>query len=120
MQLKIITQDGIKELKDLKVGELVLCEDTLFHPVKSIVVLSMNGEFARLSNGVSFSFHNRFRIKTSKGFKYPELYDVLPISKKLTPIITSVKPRMEIRFFYDIMVEGNLISPEKVVFRFGD
>ena len=120
MQLKIISKTGVKELKDLQIGELVLCEDGKFYPVKSIAVVSVNGDYLRMSNGISFSSHNRLRIKTEKGFKYPELWDVIPISKKLTPIVTSIKPRMEIKFFYDIMVEGNLVSPENIVFRFGD
>jgi hypothetical protein len=120
MQLKITSKTGIKELKDLQIGELVLCEDGKFYPVQSIAVVSMNGDYLRMSNGVSFSLHSRFRIKTEKGFKYPELWDVIPISKKLTPIVTSIKPRVEIKFFYDIMIEGNLVSPENIVFRFGD
>lgn len=120
MQLKIHTKDGIKEIKDLQVGELVLCEGEIFLPVKSIMVIAETGDYVRTSNGVSFNSHSRLRIKTDKGFKYPELWDVMPVSKKLTPIITSVRPRPDVRFFYDIMVEGNLISPENIIFRFGD
>lgn len=120
MQLKILTKDGEKEIKDLQVGELVLCEGNVFLPVKSIMVIAETGDYVRLSNNVGFNSHSRLRIKTDKGFKYPELWDLLPISKNLTPIVVSVNPRPDIRFFYDIMIEGNLISPDNVVFRFGD
>lgn len=120
MQLKVITKDGDIDPSQVKIGDLLLCDDGIFHPVLSIAVMASPGYYLRLSNNISFNIHPRIKIKTESGFKYPELWDTVLIDKNLTPMVTSVKEQVDVRFFYDILIQGNLVSPEKIIFRFGD
>ena len=120
MELRVITKDGSKYLRYLSVGELVLCDDKNYYPIKHIAVISDYGYSIRLSNNTCFNTHFRIRIKTEKGFKFPELWDCIPFNKKLVPMVTKLNLRIEKKFFYDIMIDGNMVSPEGIVFRFGD
>lgn len=120
MELRVITKDGNKHLRNLKVGELVLCDDNNFYPIRHIAVISDMGYSIRLSNNMSFNTHDRLRIKTEKGFKFPELWDSIPLSKKLIPMVTRIILRDRIKFFYDILIDRNMVSPEGIIFKFGD
>ena len=120
MELRVISKDGIKCIRNLKIGELILCESNVFMPIKSILVIASSGSCVRLSDNFKFNIHPRLRIKTSSGFKYPEIWDTVPISKNFTPMVTSVNDLVDIRIFYDILIDGNILSPEGIVFKFGD
>lgn len=120
MQLRVITKEGVTPLKDLKIGTEVLCEDRNFYPVKNIAVIAHNGYFVKISTAFAFHVSPRTKIKTQSGFKFPEIYDTILIDKKLTPSIIQVSDSENVKFFYDIFIDGNMISPEGIVFRFLD
>jgi hypothetical protein len=120
MQLKVITKDGSKHLKDLQVGELILCEGGQYLPVKSIMVISGNPILIRTSDNSQFHVTKRMVLKTDKGFKYPELWDTLIINQDITPMIVHLKIVDRIEFFYDILVDGNIVTPHGVIFRYSE
>jgi hypothetical protein len=120
MELKVITKDGNKHLRKLKIGDLVLCDDGNFYPIKHVAVMVDTGFFIRFSNNISFNTHSRLRIKSVSGFKFPELWDSVYITRRLQPMVTQLKIRTTLKFFYDIMIDGNMVSPDGIVFRFGD
>lgn len=120
MQLKIRTPNSIKNISELVVGDLVLCEDGVYLPVKSIFMISCKPKFIRTSNNLFFYIPERIKIKTSTGFKSPELWDVLDINDAITPMITTLKIIDRVMFFYDILVEGNIVSPEGLIFKYAD
>lgn len=118
MQLQVTTKEGRKYLNDVVIGELILCEDGQYYPIKNILITSCYPIFARLSNGISFYASIRMNIKTNKGFKTPELWDVIEISKDLTPQIVNLRNIDRIMFFHDILVDGNIITPDGLVFSY--
>jgi hypothetical protein len=120
MQLKVITKDGITYLRDLKIGTNVLCEDGKSYPVKNIAVLSQNGYYLKISSAFGFHIPSRLKIKTESGFKFPEVYDILPIDKDFTPSVIAIVESTNLKFYYDILIDGNMISPEGIVFKFSD
>lgn len=120
MQIRVITDKDIKLLNETSVGELLLCEDGNFYPIKSILITSEYGLSVRTSNYLQFTISKRCLIKTSVGFKRPKMWDTLEISETLKPIITKVTIIDDIQFFYDILIEKNPITPEGVVFKFGE
>jgi hypothetical protein len=125
MQLQVITPDGIRFLHDLQVGSLVLCDIGEYLPVKSIAVTVDFATYIRLSDAVGFDVSSRTKVlvllpDATPVFKFPELYDVLPTSIKYQPQIVQSAKTKTIRFLYDILIDGNMISPEGVIFKFGD
>lgn len=121
MQLRVISPESNKKLNELKIGDLILCEDLKYYPVKSILLTAGVCRFFRLSNNVSFHLSERAKIKTEKGFKIPELYDtIVLIGSEITPQITVVEKSKYVLFCHDILVEGNIVSPEGIVFRYSD
>jgi hypothetical protein len=124
MQLRVITPDGIRFLHDLQVGSLVMCDIGEYLPVKSIAVTVDFATYIRLSNAVGFDVNQRTQILTStenmREFKFPELYDELPISTNFIPKVVQSAKTKTIRFLYDILIDGNMVSPEGVIFKFGD
>jgi len=120
MQLRVIEDGKIKKLKDLKVGDLILCEGDIYLPVKSIVVISDTPIYCRASNNLTFHISTRTRIKTLEGFKIPELWDHIFINEDLTPVITTCTLIDRVMFFYDILIDGNIKSPEGIVFKYSD
>lgn len=120
MQLKVITKDGITSLKDLKIGTNVLCEDGNAYPVRNIAVIAHTGYYIKISSAFSFHIPPRLKIKTQNGFKFPDVYDIIPISKDFSPSVIQVSESMDIKFYYDILIDGNMISPEGIIFTFSD
>jgi hypothetical protein len=114
----ILENNYTKNVDNLEVGDLVLCEDGYYYPVKSVLVTSGYPLFCRLSNGLTYYIPERMFIKTIKGFKKPELWDIIPIDKTLTPQIVSVTNIEKIMFFRDILIDGNMITPEGVIFKY--
>lgn len=120
MLLKVISDQGVKRLGELKVGDLLLCEGKIYYPIKNIVMISDYPIYFRTSNGLSGHLSKRMKIKTEKGFKTPEIWDVLQLNDTVTPMITSVKLGDSIGFFYDILIEGNIVSSDGIIFRYSD
>lgn len=120
MQIRVVTDSEIKVINKVAVGDLLLCDDGIFRPVKSILITCEHGTSFRLSNNLQFTVPKRFRIKTDKGFKYPEMWDCVPLQENLKPIVTNIKTPLYFHFLYDILIDGNLISPEGVIFKFGE
>ena len=60
------------------------------------------------------------QLKTIEGFKVPELWDLLYINDSLTPMITKSQLLDRIMIFRDILIDGNMITPEGIVFRYSD
>lgn len=120
MQLRAIENGKIKKLKDLRVGDLILCEGDIYLPIKSIVIVSCYPLYYRLSNNVTFHISNRTKIKTTDGFKTPELWDNIVIAEELTPSATTCTLLDRIMFFHDILIDGNIKSPEGIVFKYSD
>lgn len=120
MQLRVITKDGITPLKNLKVGTNVLCDDGKSYPVKSILLIVHTGYFVKISTSFFFYVSPRTKIKTKNGIKFLELYDTLFIDANLTPSVIQINPSTTIKFYYDILIDGNMISPEGIVFNFSD
>lgn len=120
VQLRVITTDGIKLLKDLRIGDLVKCDTGDFLPVKSVLFTRKRCDFIRFSNGVGFYINNRTKLKSTNGFKYPEVYDDILISEDLIPCVTDIKRTKTPRLLCDILIDGNMVTPEGFVFRFGE
>jgi hypothetical protein len=119
MNLKVATAQGkYLDLPKLKVGDEVLCEDGKYYPVRSIAVFAMKPDIIRLTNFTWFYAVPRLLVKTSTGFKYPERYDVIPINKDLKPMVFFIRDTDEVRFCYDILIDGNMVSLDGVVFKF--
>lgn len=77
--------------------------------------------FYRLSNNINFNLSERAQIKTLEGFKTPELYDKLHlVGSEITPSIVTISISKSILYFYDILIDGNIVSPEGIVFKYGD
>lgn len=110
----------IKKLKDLQVGDRVLCDCGQFYPIKNIVTISCYPSFCRLSNGFNFYVPKRMKIKTKTGFKQLELWDIVEINKDLTPQVISFKNIDRLMFFHDILIDGNMITPEGIVFKYSN
>lgn len=100
------------------IGDKVLCEDGKYYPVKNILITSGYPTFCRLSNGFNFYIPKRMVLKTVKGFKHPELWDIVEINKELTPQVVTLKNIDRIMFFHDILIDGNMITPEGIVFKY--
>lgn len=120
MQLKVITKDGVTPLKDLRIGTNVLCEDGKSYPVRNIAVVAHRGYYIKISSAFGFHIHSRFKIKTENGFKFPEVYDIIPIDKDFTPSVIATVESTDVKFYYDIHIDGNMISPEGIVFKFSE
>lgn len=121
MNLYLTLEDKtIRKLEELKIGDKILCEDGVFYPVKNIFMISEYPTFCRLSNGYILYLPKRMMLKTSTGFKHPELWDVIEITKELTPQVTTIKNLDRIMFFHDILIDGNMITPEGIVFKYGN
>jgi hypothetical protein len=54
------------------------------------------------------------------GFKLPELWDIIPITREFEPSITTCQISQKDIIFYDLLIDGNIISPEGIVFKYGD
>jgi hypothetical protein len=120
MQLRVVGIHENKFLKDLKIGDLVLCEGGSYLPIKNVVVTTGQVIFYQLSNKVQFHIGSRVRIKTTNGFKTPELWDTVYINESLTPVVINTSISTKILFFHDILIDGNMLSPEGIVFRYGE
>lgn len=120
MQLKVVSLEEIKHLKDVKIGDMLLCEGNVFMPVKNVIVISGYPTFFRTSNNLAFHLSPRIQLKTEKGFKSPELWDVLLINENLTPMLTTVNLIERTTFFYDILIDGNIVSPDGIIFRYSN
>jgi hypothetical protein len=84
------------------------------------VVISSYPTFIRLSNGTSYYIPERVRLKTSKGFKAPELWDVLEYNSDLTPQVINIRKIDRVMFFRDILIDGNMVAVEGLVFKYSD
>jgi|688.fasta_scaffold437730_2 hypothetical protein len=120
MQLRVIENGKIKKLNDVKVGDLLLCEGGVYFPVKSIMIVSCYPMYYRASNNITFHMSTRTKIRTTDGFKIPELWDNIFVTEELTPTITTCTLLDRIMFFHDILIDGNLQSPEGIVFKYSD
>jgi len=119
MNFYVTLQDqSVKKLEDLQIGDMVLCDDDKFHEVKNIFVVSSYPLFCRLSNGWSYYFPERMQIKTIHGFKKPELWDILDIGRDVTPQIINIRNIEKVMMFYDILIDGNIVTPEGTVFKY--
>lgn len=119
MNLKVATAQGkYVDLPQLQVGDEVLCEDGKYYPVKSIAVFAIKPDIIRLTNFTWFYAIPRLQVKTTKGFKYPARYDVIPIDENLKPMVFSVRYTDNVRFCYDILIDGNMVSRDGIVFKF--
>lgn len=116
--MKLITKRGILPLRSLKVGDLVLC-DTQFMPVKSILMYFGLRYTIRLSTGDYISISSRVKVKTKKGFKFPEERDIVLISDTLQPIVGGVGHTKFPVILYDILVDGDIVTAEGPTVRFG-
>lgn len=119
MQLKVILRDKIKYLKDVEVGDEILCDDKIFRPVKSKLLVATYGIFYRLSNGLEFHIYDRILIKTPKGFCLPKLWDSVYIDKKNEPMVVRCENTQNIIIIYDILVDGNILSPDGIIIKYG-
>lgn len=119
MNFYLITPDNsLKKLDSLKIGDSILCEDGNYYPVKNILITASYSTFCRLSNGLAMYIPKRMALKTTKGFKHPELWDVIEINKTLTPQIISLKKIDRIMFFHDILIDGNMVTSEGIIFNY--
>lgn len=120
MELRVVGKDRNYKLNQLKIGDLIKCEGDVFLPVKSILVIFCYGHSIHLSNRTKFTASPNLRIKTTEGIKIPEVGDIIRISKKLTPQVIKCVKSKRFKLFYDILIDGNIISPDGIIYRFGD
>ena len=108
----------LKKLEDVCVGDVVLCDDGTFKPIKNILVISSYPDFIRFSDGCSYYISHRMKIKTLTGFKNPQLWDIVELSGGYTPQIVGIKKIENVMFFRDILIDGNPITPDGLVFQY--
>jgi hypothetical protein len=120
MHLLVKLPNEYKKISELEVGDTVLCDGGEYLPVKNIVYISCKPTFCRTSNNLRMYLSERMQLKTAKGFKHPELWDVLPLSEELTPMLTTVKILDRVMIFRDILIDGNMVTVDGVVFRYFD
>ena len=120
MHLLVKLPDEYKKIDDLEVGDLVLCDNGEYLPIKSIVYISCHPKFCATSDNKRFTLSSRVQIKTTEGFKSPELWDIIPISDDFMPMFTYVNVLDKVSIFCDILVDGNMVTPEGIVFRYSD
>lgn len=118
MQLKVISKEGIKFLKDVEVGDKLLCDNGKYLPVKSKYLIITHGIYFKLSNGITFHIYPRIKVKTLDGMKIPELWDTLYIDKKLQPVVVLCQLSEKKMIIYDILIDGNVVSPEGIIFSY--
>lgn len=119
MQLKVIHKDKAVPVRDLKIGDLIMCVDG-YKPIKSKFLISTIAVFYRLSNGTEFHSYDRILIKTNKGFKVPELWDTIDIDKTLQPVVVHKEFSQNIIVICDILIDGSIISPEGIIMKYGN
>jgi hypothetical protein len=120
MYLLVKLPDEYRKIDDLQVGDLVLCDNGEYMPIKSIVYISCRPKFCIMSNNKRFTISSRLQIKTVNGFKSPELWDIIDISEEFMPMFTYVNTLDKILIFRDILIDGNMVTPEGIVFRYSD
>jgi hypothetical protein len=120
MQLKAVLKDKVVPLNEIQIGDYLLCDDGHYKPVRSKLLLATHGIFYRLSNGVEFHIYSRVKVKTKNGFKLPELWDEIPISKREIPLVVLQEESQKIMIICDILIDGNIVSSEGIVIKFGD
>ncbi len=120
MHLLVKLPTEYKKISELEVGDNVLCDSGEFLPVRNIVYISCKPTFCRVSNNLSLYLSDRMQLKTTNGFKHPELWDILPISEELTPMLITVKILDRVMIFRDILIDGNMVTVDGIVFRYCD
>jgi hypothetical protein len=120
MQLIVKLLGEYKKVDDLEVGDMVLCDSGEYSPIKSIVYISCRPKFCVTSDNKRFTISQRLQVKTVNGFKSPELWDILPISEEFMPMFTYVNTLDKVAIFRDILVDGNMVTVDGIVFRYSD
>jgi hypothetical protein len=120
MHLLVKLIDEYKKIDDLEVGDMVLCDNGEYMPIKSIVYISCYPKFCATSDNKRFTLSSRVQIKTATGFKSPELWDIIPITDEFMPMFTYVNKLDKVSIFRDILIDGNMVTPEGIVFRYCD
>jgi hypothetical protein len=119
MQLKVVCKDKAIPVREVKVGDLVMCTEG-YKPVKSKFLITAVALFYKLSNGIEFHSYERILIKTTKGFKVPELWDTVYIDHNLQPLVVYKEFSQTVMVLCDILVDGSVISPEGIVMKYGN
>ena len=118
MRLIVKTKDEYKKVDELVVGDEVFCDNGLYMPVKNIYYISSNPIYCKTSDNKIMYFSNRMQVKTVKGFKVPELWDILPIRDDFTPMIVYANTIDRVAIFRDILIDGNMVTVDGVIFRY--
>jgi hypothetical protein len=120
MAFKIFTSNGTRKLNELNVGDLILCENSTYNPIRSISVTTGPVRRIYFSNGISMPSYGRMRVLTTTGFKVLEIEDIVFIAKNNVPFVTKADLDFSVHFLYDILIDGNMITTDGIIFRFGD
>lgn len=119
MQLKVIKNSKAVTIRDLKIGDLILCE-TGYLPIRSKFLITTTCIFYRLSNGVEFHIYDRILVKTKNGYKIPDLWEAIPIDDNLEPIVVLKEYSQNIMVICDILIDGSVVSPEGIITKYGN
>lgn len=120
MHLVVKLPNEYKKIDDLDVGDMILCDNGEYCSVRSIMYISCHPKFCITSDNKRFTVSERVQFKTAKGFKSPELWDILPISEDFMPMFTHVNTLDKVAIFRDILIDGNMITVDGIVFRYSD
>lgn len=120
MQLKVICKRlGKCHLSSLFVGDEILCSDSKYHPVLSIITYSCNYYEMKLSNFKKYDIPENFKMQTTEAFDFPKQDDVIVISKKEAPIVMELQKGFLKELFYDILIDVPMITTDGIIFKFG-
>lgn len=120
MHFLVKLREEYKKIEDLEVGDEVLCDTGEYLPIKSILYISCHPKFCSTSDNKRFTISSRLQIKTTRGFKSPELWDIIPITDDFMPMFIYVNTLDKIAIFRDILIDGNMVTPDGIVFRYSD
>lgn len=121
MNIYVTLQNNlVKKLSEVEIGDLLLCDDGKFYPVRNVLMISCYPIYFRFSNGYAFYFSNRMKLKTLEGFQTPQLWDVVDLGEDTTPQIVSCKLLDNLMFFCDILIDGNIVTPEGLIFKYSN
>jgi hypothetical protein len=116
--LYVVNDKGKKlKPKEVKVNDMLLCEDNNFYPVKAIIPFSSETCRLTTSNLKRYYVPLSIRIFTDNGFKFPELYDKFITTAGFNPEVTKIKFTRKIKIFHDIVIEKNLVNIDGIIFR---
>jgi hypothetical protein len=119
IMMYVVDSNGTKlKLKQVKVGDQLLCENDTFNTVIDITPFSSHTLRIEVSNLKRYYIPKSMQLKTINGFKFPQIGDIIYINDNYKPVITNIVNTQRIEIHYDIMTDkGTLVNIDNMAFR---